>query len=223
MFTGGQDVPQTVGSGSTAGQTVVEGKGGRRNVAPEEDDDYEGEGGSDYHDGPKDHESFSDLEDLIEPEDDLEDVLDMEWNENSTNNIPHSVSSVTPRTSSSKLHPLPSNPQEEFIVPALERGQTASLDLGRHDPTSLRTESERTHTAPRVDDLTQFQLENERNGTTSTLSRAQSEYTPESSMSAEQRIKQLEEKVAKLNALRLADAASMSRSSRIQSILFFIY
>lgn len=204
MFTGGQDVPQTVGSGSTADQTVVEGRGGRRNLAVlEEDDDDEGEGGSDYQDGPKDNENFSDD---AEEEDDQ----DVEWNENTANNIPH----TTLRTSSSKLHPLPSGPQEEtptFIIPVLEPGEAANLD---HDPTSLRIESEKTDTVPRADDLTQPQLENER---VSAMLGIQSEHTPESSMSTEQRIKQLEEKVAKLNALRLVDATSISRSSRILS------
>ena len=219
MFTGGQDVPQTVRSGSRSGQTVSEGKGGRRNVAPEEDDDYEGEGGSDYQDGPRDHEDFGDL---IDPEDDLEDDLDREWK-----TVDPSISWVPVRPSLfSKRHPSPSNPQEEtptFIIPALEPGETASSDLGLQDPTSLRTEPERTDTVPRVDDLTQLQLENEPNGSASTVSGAQSEHTPELSMSPEQRVKQLEEKVAKLNALRLADAASISRSSHILSQIVSLY
>jgi hypothetical protein len=219
VFTGGQDVPQTVRSGSTAGQPVVEGKGGRRNVAVlEEDDDYEGEGGSDYQDEPKDHDNFSD-----DPEED--DDQDIEWNENTTNNIPHSVSGVTLRTSSSKLHPLSSNPQEEtptFIIPVLEPGEAASLDLSLHDSTSLRTGSEKTDTVLRMDNLTQLRLQKERNEAALAMSEAQSEHTPESSMSAEQRIKHLEEKVAKLNALRHVDAASISRSSRILSI-FSLY
>ena len=210
---GGQDAPQTVGSGGTAYQIVVEGKGGRRNaVAPEEDDDYEGEGGSDYQDGvqqaPKDVENFSDEED----------DQDIEWNVTTANNILHSISNL--RTSSSKPHLFPSDPQEEtptFTIPVLEPEEPASLDLGQHDPTSLHTESEKTDTAPRVDDLTQLQLENKHNETVAAVPGAQSEHDPESSMSAEQRIKQLEEKVAKLNALRLVDAASISRLSRIFS------
>ena len=218
-FTGGQDAPQTIGSCSTADLTVVEGKGGRRNVvaAPEEDDNYEGEGGSDYLDGPKDIESYTD-----DGED--EDDQDIEWNENNVNKIMHSISNVKLRTSTSNLNPLPSDPQDEtptFIIPALDPEEAASLNLGLHDPTPLRTESEKTDTVPRVDDLTQLQLENERNDTVAAVPEAQSEHTPESSMSAEQRIKQLEEKVAKLNALRLVDAASISRSSHILSIFFF--
>ena len=214
LFTGGQDAPQAVGSGSTADQTVVEGRGGRRNVAaPEEDDDYEGEGGSDFQDGPKDNENFSDGPDE-------EDDQDIEWNEKTANNISHSISNLTLRTSSSKPHPLPSDTQEEtptFIIPVLEPEEAASLDIGLHDPTSLQTEPEKTDTVPRVDDLTQLQLENEGNEIASAVSGAQTEDTPESSMSAEQRIKQLEEKVAKLNALRQVDAASITRSSRILS------
>ena len=201
----------------------MEGKAGRRNVAaPEEEDDYEGEGGSDYQDGvqhaPKDLENFSD-----DPEE--EDDQDIEW---TANNVPHSISNATLPTSSTRPHPPPpSDPQQEtptFIIPVLEPEEAASLDLGHHDPTALPTESEKTDIVPlaRVDDSTQPQLENERDKTATAVPRAQIEHTiAESSMSAEQRIKQLEEKVEKLNALRLVDAASISRSSCIFSKVFF--
>jgi hypothetical protein len=150
-----------------------------------------------------------DVEDDLEDDDD--DAEDIDW-ENTANDIPHKNSKATLRTSSKPQPPSPSDRQQEetptFITPVLERGETASLDPGLHEPLSLRTESEKTDTVPRVDDLTQVQLEKERNETASAVSD-----TPESSMNAEQRIKQLEEKVAELNALRLVDAASISRSS----------
>ena len=214
--------------------------------APEEDD-YAGEGGSDSQDGvqqpPKDLENLSD-----DPEE--EDDQDTEWNENpAAKNIPHSISNATSSSSSSSkfppplptpssssssslslstLPPLPSDPQEEtptFIIPVLEPEEAASLDRDLHDLTPLRTESEKTDAVPRVDDLTpQLQLENERYGIAAAIPGAQSEHTPESSMSAEQSIKQLEEKVAKLNAMRLVDVASISRSSSSYPLkLLFIY
>jgi hypothetical protein len=151
-----------------------------------------------------------DVEDDLEDDDD--DAEDIDW-ENTANDITHKNSKATLRTSSSKPQPpSPSDRQQEetptFITPVIERGEAASLDPGLQEPSSLWTESEKTDTVPRVDDLTQVQLEKERNETASAVSD-----TPESSMSAEQRIKQLEEKVAELNALRLVDAASISRSS----------
>jgi hypothetical protein len=195
----------------------VEGKGGRRKVEEADDDDD----GVQQHQAPKDLENFSD--ELSEEEDDDQDDT-IEWNENTANNVPaHAISNATLRTSSSKPHPYPSEPQEEtpaFIIPSLEP-EEAAIDLGPHDPTSLWAESEKTDTVPRVYDLTHLQLENEHNGTAAAVPGTQSEHTtPESSMSAEQRIKQLEEKVAKLNDLRLVDAASISRSSFSLSSLF---
>ena len=144
------------------------------------------------------------------------------------NNIPNSISNATLQSSSSKPHPLPSNSQEEIptsIIPVLEAASSDVL-LGLHtDPTSLRTEPEKTDTVrPQVDDLTQLQPEDERNETDATVPGVQNEHTtttPEPSMSPEQRIKQLEEKVEELNALRLDDAASISRSSRILLIYCF--
>lgn len=202
-----------------------EGKEKRRNVAaPEEDDGYEGEGGSDYQDvfqkASKDIENYSGSDDSRDDDD-----QDIEWNENTANNIPHSISNATLPTSSSKFPPFPSDPQEEtrtFIRPVLrlEPEEAASLDPSVHDPTSRQTESEKT--VPRANDLTQLQLENERNETAAVVPGAQSEHILESSMSSQQRIIQLEEKVANLNALRLVDAASISRSSRILSKISFI-
>ena len=196
----------------------MEGKAVR--ALPEEEDDDEGEGGSDYQDGVqqarKDLENFSD-----DPEE--EDDQDIEW---TANNISHPISKATlPTSSSSKPHhhPPASNPQEEtptFIIPVSEPEETASLDLlghHHHGSTALLTESEKTDTVPRVDDdPTQLQIENERNVTAATaVPGTQIEHAAaaaESSTSAEQRIKQLEEKVEKLNALRLVDAASISCS-----------
>ena len=232
----GQDAPQTVGSGpsgsstSRAHQMVVEGKRRRRNVAAleDDDDDYDGEGGSDYQDLPRQvrkdlEENFSsdDPED-DEDDDDQQDI--MERNENTAaaaataaNNIPQSISNLNAIAStSSKPHPHPSDPTREetpsFVVPVLETEETAGLDSAQHDDstsTSLRAEDENTN------DSTRLQLENEGNETDVAVPGAQSEPTPE--LSSEQRIKQLEEKVEKLNALRLVDAASISRSSLILS------
>jgi hypothetical protein len=202
-----------------ADQTVVEGKRGRRNMAaPEEDDGYEGEGGSDYL-AQVEYAANSlgdlDFNDELEEDDDQ----DIEWNENTANNIPHSISNATLPISSSQPPSLPSDPQEEtltFIIPVVEPEETTSFD-----PTSLQTEPEKTNAVPRV---TRLQLENdERSGTAAAVPEAESEHIPESSMSAEQRIIQLEEKVAKLDALRLVDAASISRSSRILPIYIYIY
>ena len=195
-------------------------------AAPEEDDDYEGEGGSDFQDGvqhaPSSFEEIVNLKFNYDSEED--DEQDIEWNENTANNISHSISNATLPISSSQPPSLPSDPQEEtptFIAPVLE-----SEEVTRLDSTSLVTEPEKTDAVPRMDDLAQLQqLENdERNDeTATTIPEAQSEHTPESSMSAEQRVIQLEEKVAKLNALRLVDAASISRSSRILSKLSLLY
>ena len=194
-------------------------------AAPEEDDDYEGEGGSDFQDGvqhaPSSFEEIVNLKFNYDSEED--DEQDIEWNENTANSIPHSISNATLPISSSQPPSLPSDPQEEtptFITPVLEPEEVTRLDSS-----SLVTEPEKTDAVPRMDDLAQLQqLENdERNETTAAIPEAQSEHTPESSMSAEQRVIQLEEKVAKLNALRLVDAASISRSSRILSKLSLLY
>ena len=217
MFTGGQDVPQTVGSSSTVDrQSVVEGKARRRNVAaaPEENDNYEGEGGSDYQDGPKDFESYTDDED-----DDEETEMDkrMLW----IKNRPKVWEPMKPR-------PLPSDPPEEtptFVIPVLEPEEASSTDLGVHDPTSLQRESEKSDTTvPRVDDLTQLQHEKDLNETASAaLSGVQFVHTPAPGMLAAQRIKLLEENVARLNALRVVDAASISRSSLSLKKIIIVY
>ena len=231
--------PQTVGSGSSTTAVVAD----KTERAPEEESTIV------YLPKTKEKE-LERLDGLIKMMAILPDVRDdssddSEYDddrgiENTANNIPHSISNATLRTASSIPHPLlplplpykprpfpplPSDPQEKtptFSIPVLEPEEAASSDLGLHDPTSLRTEeSERTDTVPQVDDLTQqLQSEDERNETDAAVPEAQSEHTPESSMSPEQRIKQLEEKVEELNALRLDDAASISRSSRIFSKIF---
>jgi hypothetical protein len=176
-------------------------------AAPDEDGGCQVDGGSDYQDGaqqgPDDLENFSD-----DPEED--DDQDIEWNENSSiNYTPHSISNVTIQTSPSKPHTFTLDEIPAFTIPVLESEEAASLDLGLHDSTSLPTDSEKTDTVPRlVVDLTQH----DEDGIVAGVPDTQSEDAPESSMSAEQRIKQLEDKVAKLDALRLFDAASISRS-----------
>lgn len=202
-----------MGSVSAADPAVAEGKGVKRDVAAPEEDGCEGDGGSDYQDGgqqaPEDLENFSD--DREEDDD-----QDMEWTENTINNTPHSVSNTTLRTSLlSKPHAFPLDPPGEipFSIPVLESEQAASLDPGLHDSTSLRTDSDKTDTVPRVVDLTQLV-----DGTAPALPRS-----PESSMTAEQRIKQLEEKVARLTASRLVDADSISRPFHIPLKKSLIY
>ena len=176
-------------------------------AAPDEDGGCEGDGGSDYQDGaqqaPDDLENFSD-----DPEED--DDQDTEWNENTPiSYAPHSISNATPQTSPSKPDTLTLDEIPAFNVPVLESEEAASLGSGLHDSTSLPTDSEKTDTMPRlVVDLTQ----RDEDGIVTGVPDTQSEDAPESSMSAEQRIKQLEDKVAKLNALRVFDAASISRS-----------
>lgn len=201
MFAGGQDAPQTVGSGNAADQTVAGGRGGRGNVAaPPGEDDYEGSDDQDgAHQAPEDLENFSD--DAEEDDD-----QDIEWNENTAKNTPHSISN--------KPHAFPPDSQKEisaFTMPVLESSKATTLDLGSHESTSLQTDSEKTDTGPQVDDLTQI-IGREDGTAEAAAPRAESEHAPESSMSPEQRIKQLEERVAKLNALRLVDSATISRS-----------
>lgn len=177
-------------------------------AAPLGEDDYEGSDDQDgAHQAPEDLENFSD--DAEEDDD-----QDIEWNENTANNTPHSISN--------KPHTFPPDSQGEisaFTIPVLESSKAATLDLGSHESTSLQTDSEKTDTGPRVDDLTQI-IEREDGTTEAAVLRAQSEHASELSMSAEQRIKQLEEKVAKLNALRLADSATISRSYPLKNPLY---
>ena len=183
--------------------------------------DYEGDGGSDFHDGTQqvqdDLENFSDEPEEAEEYDDQQ----PDWYE-STNTSRHpNLSTTTLRTSSLNPPAFPSDPPEEFptsppktTIRVLEPKDPASLDLGLHDSISLRIDSEKTVTVQRVDDLTQLtQREDEHNSIPAVVPDYPSEHAPASSMSAEQRIKQLEVKVAKLNLLRSADAASISRSS----------
>ena len=177
-------------------------------AAPGEDR-YEGNGGSYYQHGAQNPpEDLEDFNDDPEEDPDEDDDQDIEWNENTVNNTttPHSISNAT------KPHVFPLDAQEEipaFIIPVLDPVGPAN-DLGLHDSTSLRTDSEKTDTVHRADDLIRPVQQEDETGVRAPG--AQSEDTPESNVSAELRIKQLEEKVAKLNALRLVDAASISRS-----------
>lgn len=174
-------------------------------MAEPEGEDYEGDDASDYQDGaqqvPEDVENFSD-----EPEDaeEYEDP-DPDWNESSTNNFPHSILNATSRISSTNTRAFPSDPQEEIPI-VLEREEPDGLDP---DSISLRTDSEKAVTMQRVGDS--IRREHEHNRAAVAVSGAQREHASESSMSAEQRIKRLEEKVAELNALRRLDSSSISR------------
>lgn len=151
-----------------------------------------------------------------EPDVEEYDDQDIEWNESTTNNISQSISNTTSRTSPSKPRAFPSDPQEEtsasgsqITLPVVESERAASLD---RDSVSLQIDSEKPLSTSQTS-------EGQHDSVVAAVSGAQNEHAPESSMSAEQRIKQLEEKVAKLNALRLVDASSISRSSTYLSFL----
>ena len=174
-------------------------------------DDYDGDGGSDCQDGVQqaheDLDNFSNEPEEVEEHDDQ----DLDWNEEGTaNDISHLISNAM-QTSSSNPHASPSDPHDAISAshPQVIILEPEELDPG---PAALRTDPEKSVTVQRVDDLTQptIPCEDEHNRTTTVVSETQNDHAPESSMSAEQRIKQLEEKVAELDALRHADAASIS-------------
>jgi len=175
-------------------------------VAAQGEDDNEGDGGS--------YDPYG-VQRAREEDDNYSEIPDEDGllsNESTPNYSPEPISNaINPHVS------FPLDPQEEipaFTIPVLDPEGPAN-DLGLHDPTSLRTESEKTDTVPRVDDM--IRVVQQEDGTAvggPPGAQAQIEDIPESNVSAEQRIKQLEEKVAKLNALRLVDAASISRLTK---------
>lgn len=208
-----QDDSQSLGSGSVADRTAAGSSKGRRNVATPEGDYYEGDSESDdqngAHQAPDDHENFSD-----EPEED--DNQDPDLNESTANTIRHSISKATLRHSLSNTRAVPSISQRKIPPPShtvLGLENPSSSQPGFQDSPLTGSGSGNGVTVQRVDDLTHvIQCDDELNRGPAGMAGTQSEQVPESSMSPEQRIKHLEDKVAKLNALRRIDATSISRS-----------
>ena len=188
-------------------------------MATPEGDYYEGDSESDddqngAHQAPPD--DHGDEPKVVQDDDDQ----DPDLNGSTANTIRHSISKTTlvrNSLSNTTRAAVPSISQRKIPQPlhtvlGLEN-PSSSLEPGFQDSPLTGLGSGNGVTVQRVDDLTHLiPCDDEHHRGPAGVAGAQSEHVPESSMSPEQRIKHLEDKVAKLNALRRIDATSISRS-----------